>query len=129
MANQDDEIPEGPDCVVPAHPIPVEELGRYSIERDPHREKDIADYVEIEARGETVKHVEKVKEEVIIGEQFEVWDVTTDKDRWWVITNLTNLYSHTAVQNRTGVSCRLLKVKVLSAENRGGQIEVYRFLL
>ena len=93
MANQDDEIPEGPDCVVPAHPIPVEELGRYSIERDPHREKDIADYVEIEARGETVKHVEKVKEEVIIGEQFEVWDVTTDKDRWWVITNLTNLYS------------------------------------
>ena len=48
-------------------------------------------YVESEAKGESVKHVEKVKEEIVIGGVYEIWDVTTDQDRWWVITNLTNL--------------------------------------
>ena len=28
-----------------------------------------------------------------MGTAYEVWDVTTDKDRWWVITHPTNLYS------------------------------------
>ncbi len=81
------------DCVVPAGPLPAEALGRYSVERDPHREKDIAEYVESQARDESVKHVERVKEEVVLGDSYEIWDVTTDRDRWWVITNLTNLYS------------------------------------
>ncbi len=54
---------------------------------------DIANYVHGQARDETVQHVEKVKQEVVLGEVYEIWDVTTDKDRWWVITNLTNLYS------------------------------------
>ncbi|MGA8531691.1 MAG: hypothetical protein WB622_18365 [Acidobacteriaceae bacterium] len=61
-------------------------------ERDPHSEADVARYVEIEARDEKVLHVEKVKTEIAVGERFEIWDVTTDKERWWVITNLTNLY-------------------------------------
>jgi hypothetical protein len=81
------------ECVVPQHAVPPEELSRYSPKRDPHSEADIAQYVEIEARGQSVKHVEKVKEEVVLGEVYEIWDVTTDKDRWWVITNMTNLYS------------------------------------
>jgi hypothetical protein len=81
------------ECVVPQHSVPPEELSRYSPKRDPHSEADIAQYVEIEAGGEAVKHVEKVKEEVVVGEVYEIWDVTTDKDRWWVITNMTNLYS------------------------------------
>jgi hypothetical protein len=92
MANEGPEKAESADCVVPLHPVPAEELGRYSIERDNHREKEIAEYVEGEAK-ESVKHVEKVKEEVILGDVYEVWDVATDKDRWWVMTNLTNLYS------------------------------------
>lgn len=83
----------GFDCEVPQHTVPPEELGRYSPKRDPHSEADIAQYIEIEARGESVKHVEKVKEEVVAGEVYEVWDVITDRDRWWVITNMTNLYS------------------------------------
>lgn len=50
--------------------------------------------MEIECRGaETVQHVELVKTEIVAGEKYELWDVITDKDRWWVITNLTNLYS------------------------------------
>jgi hypothetical protein len=93
MPDRDAEKPDNADCVVPSHAIPAEELGRYSVERDPHREQDIADYVESQARDETVMHVERVKEEVVLGEPYEIWDVTTDKDRWWVITNLDNLYS------------------------------------
>src|SRR4030095_16477567 len=65
----------------------------YSVDRDPHSEQDIASYVEGQARDEVVQHVERVKREIVLGDVFDIWDVTTDKDRWWVITNLTNLYS------------------------------------
>jgi hypothetical protein len=81
------------DCVMPPGPLPAEALGRYSVERDPHREHDIAAYVESQATDERVQHVERVKAEIVLGERYEIWDVTTDKDRWWVLTNLTNLYS------------------------------------
>jgi hypothetical protein len=93
MSNVDSKDPENTDCVVPQHAVPAEELGRYSVQRDPDSESDISQYVELEAEGESVRHVEKVKEESILGEVYDVWDVTTDKDRWWVITNPTNLYS------------------------------------
>lgn len=81
------------ECVVHTHPIDPEELARYSVERDPFSEQDIADYVHGQARDETVKHVERIKQEIVLGDPYEIWDVTTDKDRWWVITNMTNLYS------------------------------------
>ncbi|HSR08591.1 MAG TPA: hypothetical protein VLM42_15670 [Bryobacteraceae bacterium] len=93
MSNKDEKNVDSTDCVVPQHAVPAEELGRYSVERDSHRENDISQYVESEARGETIKHVEKIKEEVVLGEVYEIWDVTTDQERWWVLTNLTNLYS------------------------------------
>ena len=82
-----------PECTFLEITVPPEELSRYSADRDPHREKDIAQYVELEARDESVKHVEKVKEEVVVGDLYEIWDVVTDKNRWWVVTNPTNLYS------------------------------------
>lgn len=81
------------DCVFPPSPMPPDQLRRYSFERDPDSEQDIAGYVELEADGETVQHVERVKSEFIFGVEHIVWDVTTDKDRYWVITELTNLYS------------------------------------
>ena len=81
------------DHVVPPPPIPAEQLDKYSVDRDPHSERDIAAYVVLEADDETVQHVEKIKQEIVLGEKYEIWDVTTDTDRWWVITNLTNLYS------------------------------------
>ena len=81
------------ECVIHDHPVPPEELGRYSISRDAAAEEDIADYVHSQARDEVVQHVERVKIEHILGEKYEIWDATTDKGRWWVITNLTNLYS------------------------------------
>lgn len=87
-SQQKDEV-----CVIHTHPVPPEELGRYSVERDQHSERDIANYVEGQAPDETIQHVERIKKEVVVGDIYEVWDVKTDKDRWWVITNLTNLYS------------------------------------
>ena len=83
------------DCTLtPDHPLPADQLGRYSPERDFYAEKEIAEYVEGQARGEeTVQNVERVKTEYVMGTPYEIWDVSTDKDRWWVITNPTNLYS------------------------------------
>lgn len=81
------------DCVVHDHPVPPEELSRYSVDRDPYSEADIANYVEGQAPDEEVHHVERIKTEVVLGDTYEIWDVTTNAGRWWVVTNLTNLYS------------------------------------
>lgn len=82
------------DCIVPPdHPVPADQLGRHSPERDFNAEQDIADYVEGQARDESVQHVEQVTVEYVMGTAYEIWDVTTDNDRYWVITNGTNLYS------------------------------------
>jgi hypothetical protein len=75
------------------HPIPAEEVQRYSPNRDPSLESDIAAYVESQTRDEIVQHVEKTKDEIVMGERYDIWDVVTDTNRWWVIGNLTNLYS------------------------------------
>jgi len=93
MAKDDIDTGETDECITPQHPIPAEKLARYSVERDLHSEQDITNYVEGQARDEIVQHAERVKQEVVLGDTYEIWDVTTDKDRWWVITNLTNLYS------------------------------------
>lgn len=89
-----DQAKAGHECVLPPdHPIPPELLHRYSVDRDPFAEQDIADYVHSQAHDEVVSHVERVKSEAVMGEIYEMWDVTTDRGRWWVITNSTNLYS------------------------------------
>lgn len=94
MGNEEEKkAPEHDECVVHTHPVPPGELDRYSIDSDPHSEMDIARYVEIQARDEAVQHVERIKQEIILGDVYQIWDVVTDKDRYWVITNLTNLYS------------------------------------
>ena len=43
--------------------------------------------------GEKVTHLEKVTSEFVYNRQYNVWDVRTNKDRYWVITNPDNLYS------------------------------------
>lgn len=58
-----------------------------------HQTRAISTYVEIEAPGETVTHAERMIRSKIMGQEHEVWDVHTDSDRYWVVTNMTNLYS------------------------------------
>src|SRR5438045_1437273 len=91
-APNDDTTPH--DCVVPPPALPAADLARYSPSRDPDSERGIAEYIEIESHGEeVVQNVELIKTEIVAGEKYEIWDVTTDKERWWVLTNPTNLYS------------------------------------
>lgn len=81
------------ECSVPGAPLPAEELARYSLAGDPHADKEVAFYVESQAPDETVRHVEKVKSEYVLGTEYRLWDVTTDRQRWWVIEGqLMNLY-------------------------------------
>lgn len=89
---KDDEL-ESDDCTVHDHSVPAEEMWRYTPERDPHEEQGIIDYMNGQARDEKVLHVERIRTEYVSGAEYEMWDVTTDKGSWWVLTNLTNLYS------------------------------------
>ena len=78
-------------CTIPSV-IPPEIAGRYNLARDPDVERDVSRYVEIES-GNTVTNVEKIKTEYVLGDSYDIWDVTTDGGQWWVISNLLNLYS------------------------------------
>ena len=60
---------------------------------NPTSKRAVSDYVETQARGEKVLHAEKVKSERILGSEHDCWDVHTEKDRYWVITSPSNLYS------------------------------------
>ncbi|TSD84153.1 gamma-glutamylcyclotransferase [Mycobacterium sp. KBS0706] len=78
---------------LPDQPLPPEALEKYTLNHDPHEEAEIARYVNIECHGdETVQYVELIKTEYVVGQRYDAWDVHTDKQRWWVLTNLTNLY-------------------------------------
>ena len=64
-----------------------------------HEKRQIREYVEGEARGENVTYLEKIATERLFGLKLDAWDVWTDKDRYWVITNPTNLYSQSEYQS------------------------------
>jgi hypothetical protein len=55
--------------------------------------QQIVDYLADQARDETIEQLEKVASESVYGHRHDVWDVHTNKERWWIITNPTNLYS------------------------------------
>lgn len=61
-----------------------------------HEEKYIRQYVESQTRDDSnpVKLIQKIGSRRAGGQSHEIYDVWMDKgDRWWVITNITNLYS------------------------------------
>lgn len=91
---EDERDPEPEPTLPPDRPIPPDTLAVYALRGDVHDEAEIADYVNRQCRGEeTVQYVERIKTEYVRGERFDAWDVHTDKQRWWVLTNGTNLYS------------------------------------
>lgn len=94
MTTEDEKSPGGEHTFPPGEPFPPDVLGRYTLGHDSHDEAEIATYVNGQCRGnETVQYVERVKTEYVTGERYDAWDVHTDKQRWWVLTNMTNLYS------------------------------------
>ena len=59
----------------------------------------VTSYFEWQAPDLKVEFIQKVYTESILGHRHDVWDVYTDKDRWWVITNPSNLYSQEQFPN------------------------------
>jgi hypothetical protein len=82
--------PEGEPTIPPP---PVKHILSSYTMSNPISKQAISDYVETQARDETVQHAERIMSEHVVGNDYDCWDVHTDKDRYWVITNPTNLYS------------------------------------
>jgi hypothetical protein len=61
--------------------------------------KAIIEYMNWQAPDLTVELVQKVYSENVLHVCHNVWDVHTDKDRWWVITEPANLYSQAQFPN------------------------------
>jgi len=61
--------------------------------------EEVTSYFEWQAPDLKVEFIQKVYTENILGHRHDVWDVHTDKDRWWVITNPSNLYSQEQFPN------------------------------
>lgn len=62
-------------------------------------QEGILSYMQQQAPDETVQLVQKVYSEQIHSIRHEIWDVHTNRTRWWVITNPTNLYSQNQFPN------------------------------
>jgi hypothetical protein len=59
----------------------------------------IISYMNCQAPDLQVEFCQKIYAENVLSHRHDVWDVHTDKDRWWVITNPTNLYSQDQFPN------------------------------
>ncbi len=59
----------------------------------------VTSYFESQAPDLAVEFVQKVYTENILGHRHDIWDIHTDRDRWWVITNPSNLYSQEQFPN------------------------------
>ncbi len=79
------------ECAIP--PLPVKHILSSFTLSNPTSKRAIRDYVESQARGEKVQHAEKIKSEHLFGRDYDCWDVHTQRDRYWVITSPSNLYS------------------------------------
>lgn len=80
-------------CTIPG-PVPRAALSGLVLGAAPHRGSEIREYVEWQSPDEQVLHLEKVATEHLLDRKLDVWDVQTTGERYWVITNPTNLYSH-----------------------------------
>src|SRR5690242_13237204 len=58
-----------------------------------HEEQMIVDYIASQVSDEAVEFMEKITSERVAGIKHDVWNVHTDKARYWIITNPTNWYS------------------------------------
>lgn len=59
----------------------------------------VREYFEWQAPDLEVTFMQKVYSEAVMNTRHDVWDIHTNKDRWWVITGHTNLYSQQQFPN------------------------------
>jgi hypothetical protein len=60
----------------------------------PEEKQAIIDYMNWQAPDLTVEFLQKVYVENVLSHQHVVWDVHTNADRWWVITNPGQTHEH-----------------------------------
>jgi hypothetical protein len=112
-------------CVIPKHPGD-EELRRHLLDRMPHREREVVQYVEWQMSKESpnyVTHLERLKVERVGDNDHELWDVHTTDGRWWVVTDPTNLYSHTAFPSADYVLTFHIGLMVRMAQRSARSVE------
>jgi hypothetical protein len=73
------------------------------VESPEHERRQVIEYLGTQAHDEVVEHAEKIASERVLGTVHDVWDVHTDKERWWVVTGMTNLYSQKDFKSMDGV--------------------------
>jgi hypothetical protein len=56
-------------------------------------------YFKSQAPDIQITFLQKVYQEAVLSHVHSIWDVHTDKDRWWVITNPANLYAQDQFPN------------------------------
>ena len=59
----------------------------------------VREYFEWQAPDLEITFMQKVYSETVLNARHDVWDIHTTKDRWWVITDPTNLYSQDQFPN------------------------------
>src|SRR6187401_3241222 len=65
----------------------------------PEETQAVIEYIKSQAPDLKVEFLQKIHTENVLSHQHHVWDVHTDVDRWWVITNPTNLYAQEQFPN------------------------------
>ena len=102
------------------------------MESPEHQKRAIRQYFETQVDDETIEHLEKVASEQIFGRTHDVWDVHTDKDRWWVVTDPTNLYSQRdfrsmdyVISFHVGLMARIVaRQRASASEEQRGRLSV-----
>ena len=61
--------------------------------------EDVREYFKWQAPDLEVTFMQKVYSEAVLSTRHDVWDIHTNKDRWWVVTGGTNLYSQEQFPN------------------------------
>jgi hypothetical protein len=81
-------------CIIPPR-VADAALNRFTLGRNENEADRISDYVEWQCAKdkERVTYLEKVMSEHVFSTRYDCWNVRTNRGRYWVITNPTNLYS------------------------------------
>jgi hypothetical protein len=81
-------------CVIPPR-VADAALNRFTLGRNENEADRISGYIQSQCAKdkERVTYLEKVMTEPVFGTRYDCWRVRTNKERYWVITNPTNLYS------------------------------------
>lgn len=61
--------------------------------------ENVREYFEWQVPDLEITFLQKVFSEAVLNTRHDVWDIHTNKDRWWVITGGTNLYSQSQFPN------------------------------